>query len=363
MSFRAISFRDFDWLMLGVMLVISAFGVVEIYTTTVNTPFAGAHSKQLLWIAIGLVLMFLVCRYDYHELLSHVPVFYLGTIALLVAVLILGAEVMGARRWIRMGGVSFQVAEIAKLVLILLLARFFSESNQGGVSGRDFLKVVVVAGIPFLLIAVQPDLGSALTLVPIAAAMLFLAGFKLRYFAFILLAGVLALPVAYHFLKPYQKARLVTFLKPEADPRNSGYQLLQSKIAVGSGQIWGKGTGEGSQTQLRFLPVPHTDFIFAAYSEEHGFIGVLFALSLYFFLLMRLVRTALTAPDAQGYFLIGGIAGILLFQILVNVGMVVGYAPVTGIPLPLMSYGGSSVVFTWMAMGLVNSVRVRRFVN
>jgi rod shape determining protein RodA len=172
-----------------------------------------------------------------------------------------------------------------------------------------------------------------------------------------------ALPVTYHFLKPYQKARLATFLNPEEDPQRSGYQLLQSKIAVGSGQIWGKGTGEGPQTQLRFLPVPHTDFIFAAYAEEHGFIGVLLALLLYFALLMRLIRTAATSPDAPGYLLIGGIAGILLFQILVNVGMVVGYAPVTGIPLPLMSYGGSSVVFTWMAMGLVNSVRVRRFVN
>jgi rod shape determining protein RodA len=363
MSLRAISFRDFDWLMLGVIGVISTLGVIQIYSTTVNTPFAGAHTKQLVWIAIGLVMMFVMCRYDYHELLNHVPVFYLGIIGLLGGVLILGAEIAGARRWIRMGGVSFQVAEIAKLVLILLLARFFSETDQRGVSGREFLKVCVVAGIPFLLIAAQPDLGSALTLIPIAATMLFLGGFKLRYFAMILLAGVMAIPVAFHFLKPYQKARLVTFLKPEDDPQNSGYQLLQSKIAVGSGQIWGKGTGEGSQTQLKFLPVPHTDFIFAAYSEEHGFIGVLIALSLYFFLLMRLVRTAATAPDTQGYFLIGGIAGILLFQILVNVGMVVGYAPVTGIPLPLMSYGGSSVVFTWMSMGLVNSVRVRRFVN
>jgi rod shape determining protein RodA len=139
--------------------------------------------------------------------------------------------------------------------------------------------------------------------------------------------------------------------------------VLQSKIAVGSGQVWGKGTAQGPQTQLRFLPVPHTDFIFAAFAEEHGFVGVLFALLLYFILLMRMLRTAATAPDMMGLFLIGGIAGILVFQILVNVGMVIGYVPVTGIPLPLMSYGGSSVVFTWMAMGLVNSVRVRLFVN
>ena len=363
MSFRAISYRDFDWLLLGILLILSTLGVVEIYSTTVNTAFAGAHTKQIVWVGIGIVMMFLMCRYDYHELLNHVPVFYLGTLGLLIGVLIVGNEIAGARRWIQMGGFSIQVAEFAKLVLILLLARFFSETDQRGVSGMDFLKVGVVAGIPFLLIAAQPDLGSALTLIPIAASMLLLAGFKLRYFAFLLLAGLLALPVTYHFLRPYQKARLATFLNPEDDPRNSGYQLLQSKIAVGSGQIWGKGTGEGSQTQLRFLPVPHTDFIFAAYAEEHGFIGILLALFLYFVLLMRLLRTAATAPDSQGYLLIGGIAGILVFQILVNVGMVVGYAPVTGIPLPLMSYGGASIVFTWMAMGLVNSVRVRRFVN
>jgi rod shape determining protein RodA len=363
MSTRSISFRDFDWLLLAVLLVISSLSVVEIFSTTENTAFAGAHTKQILWICIGIGMMFLMCRYDYHELLNHVPVFYLGTLGLLAGVLFLGNEIAGARRWIQLGGVSFQVAEIAKLVLILLLARFFSETDQHGVSGVDFLKVCAVAGLPFVLIAAQPDLGSALTLIPIAATMLFLAGFKLRYFALIILLGLLALPVGYHFLKPYQKARLGTFLKPEEDPRNAGYQVMQSKIAVGSGQIWGKGTGEGSQTQLRFLPVPHTDFIFAAFAEEHGFLGVLFALSLYFFVLMRLIRTAASAPDSQGYFLIGGIAGILGFQILVNVGMVVGYVPVTGIPLPLMSYGGSSIVFTWMAMGLVNSIRVRRFVN
>jgi rod shape determining protein RodA len=312
---------------------------------------------------LGLGLMFLLCRMDYRELLNQSPWLYLVVLGLLGLVLVLGSEIAGARRWLRMGGFSFQVSEIAKLVLILLLARFFSETEYKGISWSDLTKVAVALGIPFVLIAVQPDLGSALTLVPVAGVMLFLAGFKLRYFGLMLLAGLLALPVTYHFLKPYQKARIATFLNPESDPRNSGYQVLQSKIAVGSGQIWGQGTAQGPQTQLRFLPVPHTDFIFAAYAEEHGFVGVLFALLLYFVLLMRMLRTAATAPDMMGLYLIGGIAGILVFQILVNVGMVIGYVPVTGIPLPLMSYGGSSVVFTWMAMGLVNSVRVRRFVN
>ena len=179
-----------------------------------------------------------------------------------------------------------------------------------------------------------------------------------------LFRSVLAVPVAWHYvLKPYQKARLTTFLNPEVDPQKAGYQLLQSKIAVGSGGLWGKGTAKGTQTQLMFLPVPHTDFIFAAFAEEHGFFGALSALLLYFLVIMRLIHNSQTAPDRAGVFLIMGVMGVLLFHVLVNVGMVMGYMPVTGIPLPLMSYGGSSILFTFAALGLVNNVRLRRFVN
>ena len=176
--------------------------------------------------------------------------------------------------------------------------------------------------------------------------------------------GVLAVPLAWAFaLKPYQKDRLTTFMNPEIDPQKKGYQLLQSKIAVGSGGLWGKGTAQGTQTQLSFLPVPHTDFIFSAFAEEHGFFGVLSALLLYFMVIMRLIHNAQTASDRAGIFIVMGVAAVLLFQVLVNVGMVVGYMPVTGIPLPLMSKGGSSILFTFLALGLVNNVRLRRFVN
>ena len=281
----------------------------------------------------------------------------------LVAVLVAGAEIAGTRRWFRVGGISFQVSEAAKLIVILLLARFLGGPPQQEVSFLDLVKVAVAVGIPAVLIALQPDLGTALTLAPIALVALFVAGLRWRYFALMLLACLIVLPIGYQFLKPYQKARLATFLEPESDPQGSGYQILQSKIAVGSGQLWGKGTAQGTQTQLRFLPVPHTDFIFAAYAEEHGFIGVLFVLVLYFILLMRLVQNAQTASDAAGISVVVGIVGLLLFQILINVGMVVGYVPVTGIPLPLMSYGGSAMIFTFGAMGLANSVRLRRFVN
>ena len=360
---KQVSLRDFDWLLLGTVLLISALGVLQIYSSTAHTKFAGAHWKQLLWVLLGLGLLFVVSWVDYHDLLNHVPWMYLLTLALLVTVLVAGAEIAGTRRWFRVGGVSFQVSEAAKLIVILLLARFLGGPPQQEVSFVDLVKVAVAVGIPAALIALQPDLGTALTLAPIALVALFVAGMRWRYFALMLLACLIVLPIGYQFLKPYQKARLATFLEPESDPQGSGYQILQSKIAVGSGQLWGKGTAQGTQTQLRFLPVPHTDFIFAAYAEEHGFIGVLFVLVLYFILLMRLVQNAQTAPDAAGIYIVVGIVGLLLFQILVNVGMVVGYVPVTGIPLPLMSYGGSAMIFTLGAMGLANSVRLRRFVN
>lgn len=358
-----VSWRDSDWVLWGVLLLIAAMGIVQIYSATASTRFAGAHMKQIYWVLLGIGLLLVFSFYDYHSVLNYAPWFYFVVLCLLAATLVMGNEIGGSRRWIRVAGLSVQISELAKLAIILLLGRFFGEFQVGEATLADLGKVAVAVGVPTLLIALQPDLGTALTLGPIALVALFLAGLRLRYFAVMLLAALLALPVAVHYMKPYQKARIATFMNPEQDPKRAGYQILQSKIAVGSGQLWGKGTAQGTQTQLRFLPVPHTDFIFAAYAEEHGFFGVLFALLLYFVALLRLVYNAQTASDAAGMFLVAGVLGVFAFQILVNVGMVVGYLPVTGIPLPLMSYGGSSVVFMGVAMGLVNSVRIRRFVN
>ena len=213
------------------------------------------------------------------------------------------------------------------------------------------------------LIFLEPDLGTALTYLPILGVGVFLAGLPWRYWVTIAVILAVAVPIGYTSLKPYQKGRIVSFLDPERDPQGTGYQLIQSKIAVGAGGPWGKGVTKGSQTQLRFLPVPHTDFIFSAFSEEHGFVGVMFVLTLYFVLLMQIVQNAQMAPDRAGMYICMGVAALILFHILVNVGMVVGRMPVTGIPLPLMSYGGSSIWSTFLMLGLVNSVRVRRFVN
>jgi rod shape determining protein RodA len=215
-----------------------------------------------------------------------------------------------------------------------------------------------------LFVLKQPDLGTSLTYVPIAIMGLFLGGLRVKHAIVLVLLGALMAPLAWHYgLKPYQKQRLMTFIEPEADSQKAGYQVIQSLIAVGSGGIWGKGAAQGSQTQGAFLPVPHTDFIFAAWSEEHGLVGAAFVLLLYFLVLMRMIANAQTAPDRAGAFVVMGVVAVLAFHILVNVGMVVGFMPVTGIPLPLLSYGGSSVLFTFLALGIVMNVRMRRFVN
>jgi rod shape determining protein RodA len=215
-----------------------------------------------------------------------------------------------------------------------------------------------------LLVLVQPDLGTALTYTPIAIMGLFMGGMKFRHAAIILVcAGLVAVP-AYRFgMKQYQKDRIRTFLDPDVDPQHKGYQSIQSQIAVGAGGVWGKGTTQGTQTQGLFLPVTHTDFIFAAFAEEHGFVGAVVVLLLYFMVLMRLIHNAQTAPDRAGAFVVMGVVAILGFHVLINVGMVVGFMPVVGIPLPLMSYGGSSVLFMFLALGIVMNIRMRRFVN
>jgi rod shape determining protein RodA len=222
------------------------------------------------------------------------------------------------------------------------------------------MKAGAIVGIPMLMVLAQPDLGTSLTYIPIAIMGLFLGGLHWKQAAVVLMLCALCMPVAWHHLKDYQKARLVSFREPDADPKGAGYQVTQSLIAVGSGGLWG---GKGSQTHGAFLPVPQTDFIFAAFAEEHGFVGALGVLLLYFIVLMRLTQNAQTAPDRAGTFLVMGVVAVLSFHILVNVGMVVGFMPVTGIPLPLMSYGGSSVLFMFLALGLVMNVRMRRFVN
>jgi rod shape determining protein RodA len=247
----------------------------------------------------------------------------------------------------------------------LAVAKYFADLQQRELSWSDFMKAGAIVGVPMLMVLAQPDLGTALTYLPIAVMGLFLGGVSWKQGLTVVLLGAIGFWLVFktpelHILKAYQRQRLTSFIQPDADPQGSGYQLTQSLIAVGSGGLWG---GKGTQTHGAFLPIPQTDFIFAAFSEEHGFVGALGVLLLYFIVLMRLTQNAQTAPDRAGTFLVMGVVAVLTFHILVNVGMVLGKMPVTGIPLPLMSYGGSSVLFMFLALGMVMNVRMRRFVN
>jgi rod shape determining protein RodA len=308
--------------------------------------------------------MWLVLAVDYHTLMHYVPAMYATSVIALAGVLVAGDKVFGSRRWIPMpGGFHLQVSEFVKLVIILLVARYLTELKKDELEIREMLILAGMVLVPTALVLKQPDLGTSLTYLSILIAGSFIAGLRWKYVAVIAIVTVLVLPVSWHFLKDYQKARLVSFMDPDRDPQGTGYQLIQSQIAVGAGGPFGKGVTKGTQTQLRFLPVPHTDFIFAAFAEEHGFVGVIVVLALYFVMIMRIVQNAQTAPDRAGMYICMGVAALLLFHMLVNVGMVVGRMPVTGIPLPFMSAGGSSIWSNFLLLGLVNNVRLRRFVN
>lgn len=358
--------QDFDWPLLAIVGAISFLGVMEIYSSTHASAMSGMQWKQLIWIGIGVAGMFIISQIDYHTLLDQAPALYMLGVASLLVVMVVGYSRLGAKRWITLGGFNLQVSELMKLIIIIVLARFFSEVRTDHLTFRDLVKVGALTLVPVVLILKQPDLGTALVLIPVAVVGVFLAGIEWKQAAAgVILLGLLV-PVAWHMrhhLKPYQQQRIETFLHPEQDQRGAGYQILQSEIAVGSGGFWGKGFGKGSQNQLGFVPVRYSDFILAALAEEQGFIGVCVVLLLYLGLILRLVDNAQKAKDKAGMYVVMGVTAILGFHVLVNASMVIGYMPVTGIPLPLMSYGGSSTAFVFLALGLVMNVRMRRFVN
>jgi rod shape determining protein RodA len=362
-------FRDFDWVLLGFVLVLSVVSVLEIRSATAMTKFHGFQQKQMVFLAVGLVGMFAISLIDYHRLLEIAYWAYGVSLVSLVAVRVVGTKVLGARRWVNLGGgIHFQPSEWVRLVLVLVAARFFWEIVESGreLSWKDIGKAFLLIGVPMVMVLKQPDLGTSLTYLPVLIVGLFLGGIRFKQAGIlvvaVLLLGGIGLSTG-KLLKPYQRARLTAFMNPDSDPQTSGYQIRQSLIAVGSGGLWGKGTNKGTQTQGDFLPIPYTDFIFAAFCEEHGFIGAVGVLLLYFLILVRMIQNAQTAADPAGSLIVMGVMGVLLFQIAVNIGMCVGLMPVTGIPLPLMSYGGSSVIYMFLALGIVMNIRMRRFVN
>jgi len=360
---RQFSFRDLDWPLILIALTISALGVLQIFSATHDSQVQNAWWKQIIFIAGGLVAMWIMAAIDYHSLMGKAPIMYGVSIALLILVLVVGSKIFGSRRWIPIFGFTFQVSEFVKLVLILLVARFLTEIRSEILDGRELAKLGAIVLLPMLLVQREPDLGTALTYLPILGVGIYLAGLRKEYLLVIVLLAGLAPIAGWRFLHDYQKTRLVSFLNPESDPRGAGCQQIQSLIAVGAGGMWGQGVAKGSQTQLRFLPVAQTDFIFSAFAEEHGFVGVILVLALYFVLVMQMVQNAQTAPDRAGMYICMGVVALFVFHLLVNIGMVVGRMPVVGIPLPLMSAGGSNTLSTFLMLGLVNNVRLRRFVN
>ncbi len=357
-------FHNFDWTLIGTAVSIAVLGVLEIYSTTLVTHWQGIHFKQLIWLGLGALLFLGMSWIDYRWLVDRAAVFYGVAIVMLALLLFFADPINGSRRWLPLpGGVSLQVSEFVKVVLVLVVARYFRNFTTERIRFREILYAAVIFSVPFLLVQSQPDMSTALSYMPLFAMGVFLSRIRWKHAAAIVLALVLAVPVGWWAIKPYQRERIVAFMHPEKYLQDAGYQSLQSRIAVGAGGIWGQGFARGTQTQLRFLPVPHTDFILAAFAEESGFVGVFFAMALYFALMMRIVHNAKIASDADGMLIAMSVAALLLFQLLVNVGMVVNKMPITGIPLPLMSYGGSSALSFLMLLGLVNNVRLRRFTN
>jgi rod shape determining protein RodA len=355
---------NIDWTLIALLLLNSAFGVVFIYSCSHGSP-GNYYLKQTLWIIFSLVALFLFLFIDYKVLVTYSIYLYFVIIFFLVAILIFGRFLRGAKRsWIVFPFFHAQPSEIAKIILILVLGYIFSEFKMSHLSwGKGILSSGAVV-LPFFLVALQPDLGTAATYIPIFLAAIILAGLKRKTVIFLLIACLILGFLGWNFmLKDYQKKRLTTLIFPSQDPLGSSYHITQSKIAVGSGGLLGKGYKKGTQSQLRFLPARHTDFIFSVIGEEVGFLGVAFAIGFYFLFLLRLFKSVGQSRDRAGVYIVFMVAVMLTFQFMVNVMMVIGLFPITGIPLPLYSYGGSSLLANYLGISLVMNVKMRRFVN
>jgi len=355
---------NIDWFLVGTCLVLSGIGVATILSATHAGRGQGMEIKQIYWILIGLVALLVAVTLDYRRLTDRALPLYVIIVAALIYVLVFGPRIQGTKRWILLGRFQFQPSEFAKLVAALFLAKVFAESKRETLGIREILGPGITVAVMVLLIAAEPDLGTAFCMLPPFLAVAFLAG--LRPKAIAVIAGVMIVvgAVGWQFaLKDYQKNRIYTFLDPNLDPKGAGYQKIQSQIAVGSGGLSGKGYKNGSQSQLGYLPARHTDFVFSVLAEEMGFLGVVAVLGLYLLVLWRSLETARVARDRVGAFLAAGITAGLAFQVVYNVAMVAGLVPVKGLPLPLMSYGGSSVLSSLFAVGLILNVRRGRFAN
>jgi rod shape determining protein RodA len=344
-------------------LLLAAIGLATVHSASSEMP-VDYFPRQAGWVAIGLVLLVISMSVDYHVLLDLSVVLYgLGLVSL-VAVLGFGAVHGGAANWLKIGAFQFQPSEFAKIATCLFLARYLAGLNLRVLDLRQIFVGVGIVGLPMVLVAIEPDMGGAAMYAPLLIGMLLVAGIRIRLLVTAALIGVVLVSGLWMFgLKGYQRQRVLTFLAPETDPLGAGYQVRQSKIAVGSGEFLGKGYMQGTQSQLRFLPARHTDFILSVLAEEWGFLGVITVFGLYAVYISSAARIAIRARDRAGILLVVGLVSITCFHVLYNSAMVVGFLPITGIPIPFLSYGGSFTMINFISVGIILGVDIRRYVN
>ncbi|MDD4601204.1 Peptidoglycan glycosyltransferase MrdB [bioreactor metagenome] len=356
--------RNLDFITIFVTCMIVAVSLIIIGSAThVNSPSEDRYwyvQRQGMFALVNIVLIFASLHFDYKSLSRYGNALYAVNLVMLLAVMFIGQSALGAQRWIQIGSLSLQPSEFSKLIMIIALANVLDTRTGKLNTFKDVLPIFIYVGIPFLLVLRQPDLGTSLVFMAILVGMIFVAGINTRLLMTMFGAAIALMPIFWHFLKDYQKKRLTVFIDPNIDPLGSGYHIIQSKIAIGSGMIFGKGLFSGTQSQLNFLPENHTDFIFAVIGEELGFVGAAIVLLLYLVLLYRGIKIAGAARENFGTLLATGITSMLTFHVLVNVGMTAGIMPVTGIPLPLMSYGVSSLTTNLISIGILLNIYMRR---
>ncbi len=357
--------QNFDWGLLGLTLMIACIGLVTLYSAvTAETPEPQKilFYKQLVWFGVGLVAMVVAFLFNYKLLDRWAPTLYIICILLLVAVLFMGKYAGGSKRWLILGPVSIQPSELVKLSVILILARYFSkDAYTRGFTLRELIRPALAILIPFVLIVRQPDLGTAMLVMLIAGSITLFVKIERRSLIALIVSGAVLVPLVWFVLKPYQQQRILVFLNPDNDPLRAGYHIIQSKIAIGSGMLTGKGYLKGTQNALSFLPEEHTDFIFSVLAEEWGFIGSLVLVLLFLIFIFWGLNVAIACREPFGTIVAVGVTAMIFWQSIINIGMAMGLMPVVGVPLPFISYGGSSVLTTAIGIGLLLNVSMRRF--
>lgn len=355
----------FDWGLLALTFAIGTIGLVALYsavTAGALEPDLTLFKKQLVWYAAGIVVMIICFLFDYKQFERYAHIIYVASIGTLMAVLFFGKYVGGSRRWLLLGPFSLQPSEMAKVAVILILARYYAKLiNNEGLSMRDLMAPVLLTAVPFALVVRQPDLGTAMVIALIAGAMTLFVKIERRTFGWLVATFVMLVPSVWFLLRGYQKQRILTFLDPDRDPLGAGYHIIQSKIAIGSGMLTGKGFLKGTQNALSFLPEQHTDFIFSVLSEEWGLLGGMTVIILFLLIIAWGLSIAGRCRDPFGTIMAVGVTAMIAWQAFINIGMVMGLLPVVGVTLPFVSYGGSSIITMMMSIGLLMNVSMRRF--